>query len=183
MANGFYDLKDLKIESITAMFQDYYDQRFELAKAMVIQSHHATRILGGQVCFFLCLPPILCSNKTCATHLPPIFSYTSRRGQTGSSDGSCLTWSLNHSTEEPTQSDASTGLRPPSYPSFPIWAMERSSLKNRPGDTRRSRSRSSSSSTRRHNLLRLFEMGRVHPIRIKKKVRTDRSLSPTARLV
>ncbi|KAK5807797.1 hypothetical protein F5H01DRAFT_352610 [Linnemannia elongata] len=48
LANGFYDLKDLKIESITAMFQDYYDQRFELAKAMVIQSNHATRILGGQ---------------------------------------------------------------------------------------------------------------------------------------
>lgn len=49
LANGFYDLKDTTPESITAMFKDYVDQRFERAKTSVEQSHHATRILGGQV--------------------------------------------------------------------------------------------------------------------------------------
>ncbi|KAG0276347.1 hypothetical protein BGZ95_007674 [Linnemannia exigua] len=48
LANGFYDLKDLTSESITAMFQDYYDQRFERAKENVENSRLVTRIMGGQ---------------------------------------------------------------------------------------------------------------------------------------
>ncbi|KAG0378682.1 hypothetical protein BGX24_003122 [Mortierella sp. AD032] len=48
LANGFYDLKDLTPESITAMFQDYYDQRFERAKENLENSRLVTRIMGGQ---------------------------------------------------------------------------------------------------------------------------------------
>ncbi|KAF9118865.1 hypothetical protein BGW39_000797 [Mortierella sp. 14UC] len=48
LANGFYDLKNLKPESITAMFQEYVDQRFEKAKVNVENSRLVTRILGGQ---------------------------------------------------------------------------------------------------------------------------------------
>lgn len=88
---------------------------------------------------------------TSHSSLPCIFRYISRRGQIGSSGGSCSILSQNHSIKEPTQNDASTDLKLPSYPSFPTWALEKSFLKSRPGDTWRNRNRSSKYS--------LFESG------------------------
>ncbi|KAG0202072.1 hypothetical protein BGX33_009916 [Mortierella sp. NVP41] len=48
LVNGFYDLPDLKPESITAMFQDHFNQRFHHAKVNVDSSRLAIRNLGGQ---------------------------------------------------------------------------------------------------------------------------------------
>ncbi|KAF9096197.1 hypothetical protein BGX29_008676 [Mortierella sp. GBA35] len=49
LVNGFYDLPDLKPESITAMFQDHFNQRFHHAKVNVDSSRLAIRNLGGQL--------------------------------------------------------------------------------------------------------------------------------------
>ncbi|KAG0351437.1 hypothetical protein BC939DRAFT_470543 [Gamsiella multidivaricata] len=48
LANTLYDMPDTSTESITAAFQDYYDQRFEHAKMQVEISKAMGKILAGQ---------------------------------------------------------------------------------------------------------------------------------------
>ncbi|KAF9964528.1 hypothetical protein BGZ70_006325, partial [Mortierella alpina] len=48
LANCLYDLVDVTPKGITAAFQDYYDQRFHHAKAMLENSQLMSRAMGGQ---------------------------------------------------------------------------------------------------------------------------------------
>ncbi|KAF9576453.1 hypothetical protein EC968_008748 [Mortierella alpina] len=48
LANCLYDLVDATPKGITAAFQDYYDQRFHHAKAMLENSQLMSRAMGGQ---------------------------------------------------------------------------------------------------------------------------------------
>jgi hypothetical protein len=48
LANCLYDLEDNSQESITAAFQSYYDQRYELAKAAYDMSSMLAKVTKGQ---------------------------------------------------------------------------------------------------------------------------------------